>query len=44
MYCSGDVSELLARFLERNFFQELVHNKYAPSPDMYQVLSNTLCS
>ena len=35
--CRSDAKGLLAKFLDRNFFQELVHNKYPTSPDIYQV-------
>jgi hypothetical protein len=34
----SDAKGLLAKFLERNFFQELVYNKYPTSPDIYQAL------
>lgn len=41
-YCSsGDVSGFLTNFLERDFFLELVENKYPPNSDMYQVLYYT---
>ena len=41
-YCSEEgASGQLRSFLERNFFQELLHHRYLPTPDMYQVYSHT---
>jgi hypothetical protein len=33
----------LRSFLERNFFQEMLHHRYLPTPDMYQALVLLSC-
>ena len=38
MLCSASSTDgHLGKFLDRNFFQELLHNRYLPTPDMYEV-------